>query len=123
MPRRSHRYFILRRRSRQIDFHSINQAAIKRSHKLLAELLPGGIVRGSEYVVLNPRRKDMRPGSFSINIRTGRWGDFAIGMYGGDFISLAAYVLDLEPRLAAELVGYIVGVGECVSVDNWRFIR
>ena len=44
-------------------------------------------------------------------------------MYGGDFISLAAYVLDVDPRQAAEVVGHIVGVAESVSVDNWRFIR
>jgi putative DNA primase/helicase len=123
MSQRSHRHFTPHCRPRRIDFHSINQAAIKQSHKLLAELLPGGVARGNEYVVLNPRRKDMRPGSFSINIRTGRWGDFAIGAYGGDFISLAAYVLDIEPRQAAELVGYVVGVAESVSVDNWRLIR
>jgi hypothetical protein len=103
--------------NRPIDFVAINRAASRQSHKLLAELLPGGVVRGNEYVVLNPRRKDMRPGSFSINMVTGRWGDFAIGVNGRDFISLASYVLDLRPRQAAQVVACIL------SVDNWRFVK
>jgi hypothetical protein len=60
MPRRSHRHFTPHRRPRPIDFQSINRAAIARSHKLLAELLPAGVIRGIEYVVLNPRRKEAR---------------------------------------------------------------
>jgi hypothetical protein len=35
---------------------------------------------------------DQNPGSFSINVRTGRWADFATGDKGGDVISLAAYL-------------------------------
>jgi hypothetical protein len=102
---------------RPIDFDGINRKARLQSNRLLAELLPGGVVRGDEYVVLNPRRADRRPGSFSINIFTGRWGDFAIGVSGNDLISLAAYVLNLRPRDAAEMVA------EMLSMDHSRFIR
>jgi hypothetical protein len=121
MPRRVHHRS--RPRRRPINFGDINRAARAQSHTLLAELLPGGVVHANEYVVLNPRRKDVRRGSFSINMRSGLWGDFAIGAYGGDFISLCAYVLDIAPRHAAEVVACIVGVGESASVDNCRFIR
>ena len=103
--------------NRPIDFDRINRKARLHSERLLAELLPGGVVHGDEYVVLNPRRADRRLGSFSINIFTGRWGDFAIGVSGNDFVSLAAYVLDLRPRAAAEMVA------EMLSVDHSRFIR
>ena len=44
------------------------------------------------YVALNPTRNDRRPGSFKINIRTGRWCDFATGDRGGDPVSLVAYL-------------------------------
>jgi hypothetical protein len=44
------------------------------------------------YVALNPTRNDRRPGSFKINIRMGRWCDFAAGDQGGDPVSLVAYL-------------------------------
>ena len=42
-------------------------------------------------------RSDRRPGSFSVNTRTGRWADFATGDRGGDVVSLAAYLHGLRP--------------------------
>jgi hypothetical protein len=57
---------------------------------LLKTWLPDGVRRGSEWVARNPRRSDRHPGSFSINLPTGRWADFATGDVGGDPISLAA---------------------------------
>ena len=47
-------------------------------------------MEGHEYVARNPTRADRRPGSFKINLRTGRWADFATGDKGGDPVSLAA---------------------------------
>ena len=46
----------------------------------------------------NPTRADRRPGSFSVNTRTGRWADFATGDRGGDVVSLAAYLHGLGSR-------------------------
>ena len=43
----------------------------------------------------NPTRPDRRPGSFKINLTTGRWADFATGDRGGDPVSLAAYLFGL----------------------------
>jgi hypothetical protein len=63
--------------------------------------LPGGKVIGAEYVVRNPKRDDRRPGSFRINLRTGRWADFATDDRGGDLISLVAWRLDLTQANAA----------------------
>jgi hypothetical protein len=59
--------------------------------------LPGGKNCGGEYVVRNPTRADHRRGSFKINLRSGRWSDFAAGDKGGDPISLAAYVEGVSP--------------------------
>jgi len=63
-------------------------------------------------VALNPRRHDRSPGSFKVNLRTGRWADFATGDKGGDPVSLAAYLFNLSQadaarRLAAMLNGRI----------------
>ena len=49
----------------------------------------------------NPRRNDRRPGSFKVNLRTGRWADFAHGDQGSDIISLYAYLHGLSQIEAA----------------------
>jgi hypothetical protein len=89
--------------SRRIDFVRVNRAALAVLPSLLARWLPGGRTEGAEYVVLNPRRVDHRPGSFRVNTRTGRWADFAIdGARGGDIVSLAAYLGCIRQAQAAE---------------------
>jgi putative DNA primase/helicase len=75
-----------------IDFDGINAAALRNARSLLQSLLPGGKFRSLEYIARNPRRDDQRPGSFSINYRTGVWKDFAINDGGADLISLVAYL-------------------------------
>jgi len=92
----------------RVKFEHINRAALAVLPTLLGRWLPFGQIEGHEYVVLNPKRADRRPGSFSINIRTGRWADFATGDKGGDPISLAAFLADVSQveaarRLAAML--------------------
>ncbi len=76
----------------EIDFAGINAAALRNGRSLVQDLVPGGKFRSLEYVVRNPTRDDKSPGSFSINYRTGKWGDFAADKDGGDFISFTAYV-------------------------------
>ncbi len=61
---------------RRVDFGAINRAALAALPAILARLLPGKVIAG-EYVALNPTRADRRPGSFKINLRSGRWADFA----------------------------------------------
>ncbi len=75
-----------------IDFETVNRAALAVLPAILFRLAPGGKVLGGEYVVRNPTRADHRPGSFKVNLRTGRWCDFATGDKGGDPISLYAYI-------------------------------
>lgn len=78
--------------ARRIKFDRIATAALMNSESILRRWLPDGCRRGSEWVARNPRRADRRLGSFKINLRTGRWGDFATNDHGGDLISLAAYL-------------------------------
>jgi hypothetical protein len=75
-----------------INFDDINAAALRNGRAFVESLLPGGKFRSLEYVVKNPCRDDRRPGSFSINYRSGRWKDFASGDGGSDFVSLVAYL-------------------------------
>jgi hypothetical protein len=76
----------------------------------LGRWLPGGRIEGAEYVVLNPTGRDRRPGSFKVNLATGRWGDFAIGAKGGDPISLAAYLAGCGQFEAARQLAAMLGI-------------
>ena len=73
----------------RIDFEAINRAALAALPAILRRLLPDGRIIGGEYVAWNPTRGDRRPGSFKINLRSGRWADFATGDKGGDPVSLS----------------------------------
>jgi hypothetical protein len=99
---------------RSVDFDRINRAAIAVLPSLLARWLPGGRMEGSEYVPLNPRRVDRNRGSFKVNLRSGRWSDFACDhAAGGDPISLAAYLSGLSQIDAAKRLAVMLGVGGC----------
>ena len=94
-----------------IDFARVNRASLAVLPALLARWLPGGRIEGVEYVVLNPRRIDHRPGSFRVNTRTGRWADFAIdGARGGDVVSLAAYLACIGQVQAAERLATMLNI-------------
>lgn len=93
-----------------IDFSGINRASLAAMPLLLDRLLPGGQFRHNEYVALNPTRADRHLGSFSINIRTGAWGDFATGDRGGDVISFVAYINRLKQSEAARHLTQMLGL-------------
>ncbi len=96
---------------RRIAFRAINLAALDDLPAILARWLPRGRIDGDEYVALNPRRADRRLGSFKINLRTGRWADFATaGASGGDPVSLAAYLAGCGQAEAARRLAAMLGV-------------
>lgn len=89
----------------------VNAAALPRLDTLCAEWTIGGRRVGQEFMALNPRRPgDKRPGSFKINLITGRWADFATGDAGGDPVSLYAYLHGLRQLAAARALGQRLGV-------------
>ncbi len=94
----------------RIDFEAINRAALGQVELILNRWLPDGLVEGSEYVALNPKRADQHLGSFKVNMRTGAWGDFAVEVSGGDLVSLAAYLGDLSQGQAAVRLAEMMGV-------------
>ena len=95
---------------RHLDFQRVNSAALAVLPALLSRWLPTGRRRGREWVALNPKRADRRPGSFCVNLATGRWSDFATGDAGGDPISLAAYLFDLKQPQAARRIACMLGI-------------
>ncbi len=99
MPRHGH-----------IDFAAVNRAALNDLPTILARWLPGGRIDGHEFVALNPRRADRRLGSFKINLRTGRWADFATNDSGGDPVSLAAYLAGCGQAEAARRLADMLGI-------------
>ncbi|WP_363350184.1 hypothetical protein [Methylocystis echinoides] len=95
----------------RLDFDAVNRAALSALPAVLHRLLPGGKAVAGEYVVRNPRRADRSPGSFKVNLRTGRWADFASGDKGGDAVSLVAYLEDVNQGKAARLLSEMLGLG------------
>jgi hypothetical protein len=110
MTRTDQRFVAMAERRLPVDFNCINRCALAVLPALLQRWLPGGRKEGNEYVALNPTRLDRRLGSFRINMRTGRWADFATGDRGGDVVSLAAYLSHLKQREAAEKLADMLGV-------------
>jgi hypothetical protein len=92
-------------------FAAVNQAALAMWPLLLRRWLPDGRRVGHEWVALNPKRADRRPGSFCVNLTTGRWADFATGDRGGDPVSLAAYLAGIGQGEAARRLAGILGLG------------
>jgi hypothetical protein len=94
-----------------VDFAAVNAAALRVLPTLLARWLPDGRQLGAEWVARNPMRADRRAGSFKVNLRTGKWGDFAVaGAAGEDPISLAAYLAGISQVDAARQLARALGV-------------
>lgn len=90
---------------------AVAAAALTRFDPVMGELgLADGKSQGREYLPLNPRRPDNKPGSFSINRDSGAWQDFATGDKGGDLVSLAAFVWDCRQIEAAERLAVLLGL-------------
>lgn len=82
---------------------TLYQRASQQGLSRILEWLPGGERVGTdEYTVRNPTRADANPGSFVINIRTGKWLDYATDDAGGDACSLYAYINGLSQADAAK---------------------
>lgn len=106
-----------------IDFGRINEEVLSRYPGVLSEWFPDGVLSGSEFKALNPTRKDGRRGSFSININTGVWSDFATGDFGKDPVSLYAYAFchGKQGDAAKELSKVAVGQPRQTAADKKKY--
>lgn len=95
---------------RRIDFDRIASLALPHAETLCWRWLPDGRRQAREWTARNPRRNDRNVGNFKVNLNTGKWGDFATGDFGGDLVSLAAYLFGLDQREAAIRVADMLGV-------------
>ncbi len=93
-----------------LDFDKINGVDLHALPVLLARWLPNGRRRGRRWHALNPLRNDHHIGSFSIDVTTGRWADFATGETGGDVINLYAYLRNLGQGDAARELARLLGI-------------
>jgi hypothetical protein len=98
------------RRTDRVNFSRIASTALPNMLLIVKRWLPKGRREGNEWVARNPTRLDKSPGSFKINVRTGRWADFATGHIGGDAISLAAYLFGLSQVEAARKLALMLNV-------------
>ncbi|NDF11811.1 MAG: hypothetical protein EB060_03215 [Proteobacteria bacterium] len=96
--------------NKKLDFHSINNAAVANIYIVIAHLGLQGRTQGNWFTALNPKRDDKKPGSFVINLRTGKWKDYALADAYGDLIALVAYIKDYSQKHAAEELARILGV-------------
>ncbi len=94
-----------------IDFDLVRQVSGQSVLAICNRIIPGGRVLAGEHTVRNPKRLDRNPGSFRVNLRTGRWADFATGDKGGDVVSLAAYLDGCRQGEAARRLAEMLGVG------------
>ena len=86
----------------QIDIADLSSLLAARMPEVVDRLGLAGERAGSEFVALNPRRKDTRLGSFSIKIigaKAGVWKDWATGD-GGDALDLVAFALGMDLKAA-----------------------
>ena len=95
---------------RSWDFRAAKAAAQPHLAVLVRSWLPTGRQQGAEWVARNPRRPDRHPGSFKVNLRTGRWADFATGDRGGDLISLVAWRYDIPQAEAAKRLASLLSI-------------
>jgi len=88
----------------------VSAAALGAIDAVLRHWLPGGQRQGHEYLPLNPKRSDSGPGSFSINLNTGAWSDFATGDKGLDLVALVSYLENETQGNAANRLGVFLGI-------------
>jgi putative DNA primase/helicase len=77
-----------------MDFKGLASELLNNSESLLNQWLPNGKLNGHEYQVGSLQGEAGK--SLSINIKTGKWADFASGDKGGDLISLYAAIKGIK---------------------------
>lgn len=95
-----------------MDFKQVAAAALSNAGSLVPEWLPNGKRSGHEWQSINPTRNDGKAGSFSVNLNTGVWADFATDDSGGDLVSLYAYLNHVSQIEAARVLAQRFGISE-----------
>lgn len=96
------------KRGQGLDFAAISAAALPHLDPLCRRWLPGGKRVGMEWTCGS--LKGEAGSSCRVNLRTGRWADFATGQRGGDPVSLAAAVAGIGQAEAARNLARMLGL-------------
>ena len=99
-----------------IRFEALADALLARAPDLVPQWLPGGRRNGHEWVCGSLQGGEGT--SCSVNLNTGRWGDFATGEQGGDLISLYAAIHGLTMGKAAVQVARDEGLEDVAGVQR-----
>ena len=94
------------------DYKALAASALASIDRVVGRWLPDGKRDGAEYVARNPTRNDQQKGSFSVNLASGVWADFATGDKGGDLISLVAYIEGTKNGPAADMLADFLGLAD-----------
>ena len=97
---------------KKLDFKKINSLALAQAESIVSHYAPDGKLNGREWVARNPNRNDGKAGSFSINVDSGIWCDFATDDKGGDLVSYVAYVLRLSQGDAFKTLAHYLGLSD-----------
>ncbi len=98
-----------------IRFEELASALLSRAEQLLAAWLPGGRRKLHEWVCGSLAGEEGT--SLSINIKTGKWSDFATGEGGRDLVSLYAAIHGLTQGQAALNVARDEGLEDVAGVQ------
>ena len=83
--------------SPSVDFNKLNEYLLNHIYRLIVDFVPGGKQRGREYIAGSIHGGD--GSSFSINLDTGKWADFANPDHRGTgLISLYSTINNLSNR-------------------------
>lgn len=99
-----------------IDFAGLNDTLLRQADSLVPDWLPGGSVRGREYVCAD--LSGGAGGSCSVNLDSGKWADFASGDGGKDLIGLFAAIHGVNNGKAASMLMEQLGVRRAGGVQS-----
>lgn len=98
--------------SKKLDFKKINSLALSQAENVVSHYAPNGKLEGREWVACNPSRSDNRARSFSVNVDTGLWADFATNDKGGDLVSYVAHCLRISQGDAYKTLAHFLGLSD-----------
>jgi len=101
-----------------IKFVALAEALLPRAGQLVPMWLPGGVVKGHEYVCGSLSGGEGT--SCSVNLTNGKWGDFATGEGGADLVSLYAAIHDLSMGKGALQLAREEGLEDVAGVQHAR---
>lgn len=97
-----------------IRFADLAAALLQAADRLVPAWLPGGAVRGHEYVCGS--LSGGKGSSCSVNLTTGAWADFSTDEKGGDLLSLYAAIHGLSQAKAALQVARAEGLEQVAGI-------